>query len=77
MTSDISTAQKSADRSDRRTGPVVPELAAHKPQHRGSIVSRLVLAFDGSLTANDALRLSALPARSTGRSLLDRAGVRR
>jgi hypothetical protein len=34
MTSDILTAPKElTDRSDRRTGPAVAELAAYKPQH--------------------------------------------
>jgi hypothetical protein len=49
MTSDILTAPKElTDRSDRRTGPTVAELAAHKPQHGRGIVGPLVVAFDGA-----------------------------
>jgi hypothetical protein len=50
MTSDILTAPRElTDRSDRRTGPAVAELAAYKPQHGRGIVGSLVVAFDGAL----------------------------
>jgi nucleotide-binding universal stress UspA family protein len=71
MTTDIlTTPRELADRSDRRTGPALAELPAHKPQHGRGIVGPLVVAFDGSPAAKDALRLSALLGRSTGCELL-------
>ncbi len=71
MTSDILTAPRQlADRSsDGRSGPAVA-ASVHKPQEGGSVVGPLIVAFDGSPTAIDALRVSALLARSTGCELL-------
>jgi nucleotide-binding universal stress UspA family protein len=71
MTTDVlTTPRELADRRDRHTGPAVAEVAAHKPEHGPGIVGPLLVAFDGSPAANDALRLSALLARSTVCELL-------
>lgn len=70
MTSDILTAPTGlTDRGDRRTEPAVA-VSVQKPQEGGSVVGPLIVAFDGSPTAIDALRVSVLLARSTGCELL-------
>lgn len=70
MASDTLTAPNElAHRRRRRSRPVLTELAARKPGGR-SAVGPLVVAFDGSPAAENALRLGALLARSTGCELL-------
>lgn len=68
MTTDILTAPR--EHTDHGTAPSVAELPACKPQHEPGVGGLLLVAFDGSPPAEDALRLSALLAHSTGCELL-------
>lgn len=68
MTGGILTAPR--EHTNHSSGPSVAELPAHKPQRESCIGGPLLVAFDGSPPAEDALRLSALLARSTGCELL-------
>jgi nucleotide-binding universal stress UspA family protein len=71
MATDTLTAPNElADRRRRRSRPILTELAARKPHDGRSTVGPLVVAFDGSPAAKNALRLGALLARSTGCELL-------